>query len=124
MARQNITLGGLAMIAKITEIDGIIDKLETVIMKLREERDRAVDELAAVKKALDERELELLQMDEETQRAIAGFEDELRVIKQERSEAEQRLESVAVRVRELVSFLPDSAASQAAGDNDVNFSGD
>ncbi|MDR1019865.1 MAG: hypothetical protein LBL73_03820 [Synergistaceae bacterium] len=112
------------MIAKITEIDGIIDKLETVIMKLREERDRAVDELAAVKKALDERELELLQMDEETQRAIAGFEDELRVIKQERSEAEQRLESVAVRVRELVSFLPDSAASQAAGDNDVNFSGD
>ena len=112
------------MIAKITEIDGIIDKLETVIMKLREERDLAVSELSTTKKALDERELELLQMDEETRREIARYEDELRVIRQERAEAKDRLDGVTLRVRELVSFLPDSEAPQPARDSAVDFSED
>jgi chromosome segregation ATPase len=94
------------MIAKITEIDSIIDRLENAITTLREERDRAVRELTGVKTALDERELELLQMDEEMQREIARFDDERKMIQQERAEANARLEKLASRIRELVSFLP------------------
>ena len=84
------------------------------IEALREERDLAVRELASVKTALDEREIELLQMDEEMQREIARFEDERKMLQQERGEAEERLEKLASRVRELVSFLPESGAAPVA----------
>ncbi|MDR1515711.1 MAG: hypothetical protein LBS45_08450 [Synergistaceae bacterium] len=116
------------MIAKITEIEGIIDKLESVIIKLRDERDRAVDELSAAKKALDDRELELLQMDEEMQREAARFEDERNMIKQERDDAGGRLEKLASRIRELVSFLPEGGAVPAQSviptNTTINFSED
>jgi uncharacterized coiled-coil DUF342 family protein len=116
------------MIAKITEIEGIIDKLENVIIKLRDERDRAMDELAAAKRALDERELELLQMDEETRQETARLEDERNAIKGECDDANQRLDKLASRIRELVSFLPGDDVSPAQisvpADKDINFSED
>ena len=102
------------MIAKITEIDGIIERLGSAMTALREERDLAVRELASVKTALDEREIELLQMDEEMQREIARFEDERKMLQQERGEAEERLEKLASRVRELVSLLPESGSVPVA----------
>jgi chromosome segregation ATPase len=98
------------MIAKLNEIESVIDKLESVIKTLREERDSALNELALVKKTLDEREIELLQMDEEMQREIKRFEDEQNEIAQERLDAEQRLEKIAIRIRELVPLLPEREA--------------
>jgi predicted nucleic acid-binding Zn-ribbon protein len=103
------------MIAKITEIDGIIDRLENMMTALREERDRAISELASLKTELDERELELLQMDEEMRREAARFEDERNMIQQERSEAEARLDKLASRIRELISFLPPDNTVSAIG---------
>jgi chromosome segregation ATPase len=119
------------MIAKITEIDGIIDKLESLIKTLREERDEAVQELAAVKKNLDDRELELLQLDEEMQRDKKRFDEERQVVLQERAEAAQKLDKIALRIRELVPLLPQNAASvdtpfgaSQTNQNTLNFSED
>jgi predicted nucleic acid-binding Zn-ribbon protein len=98
------------MFGKIAEIDGIVDRLESLIKTLSEERDNAVDELARVKKTLDDRETELLQMDDEIQRETKRFEEERRTMMQEQADAEQRLEKLAYRIRELLPLLPEEIA--------------
>ncbi|MDR1943389.1 MAG: hypothetical protein LBQ19_01055 [Synergistaceae bacterium] len=103
------------MIGKITEIDGIIDKLESLITTLREERDNALKELALAKKTIDERELDLLQMDEEAQRDKRRFEEERQSIMNEQVEAVQMLENVAARIRRLVPAPRDEVVNAGVG---------
>jgi uncharacterized FlgJ-related protein len=100
------------MISKITEIDGIIDRLETLIKTLREERDSALNELVRVKKDLESRELEIMQMDEEIQKEAKRFEEERQFIMQERIEAGQRLDKMALRIKELAPPLSESINSE------------
>jgi polyphosphate kinase 2 (PPK2 family) len=90
------------MIEKIAEFDGIVDKLELLIKTLREERDSAVSESVRLKKDLDDREMELLQMDEEMQKQARRFEEEKEIIVREQAEAQQKLDSMVVRIRQLL----------------------
>jgi predicted nucleic acid-binding Zn-ribbon protein len=95
------------MIEKITEIDGIVDKLELLIKTLREEKSKAADESERLKKDLDDREMELLQMDEEMQKQAKRFEEEREIMAREQAELRQRLDSMVVRIRQLLPPQPD-----------------
>ncbi len=100
------------MIAKLAEFENIIEKLETLIKNLKDERDKALDELEQTKKLVDQRELELLQLDEEIQREAKSFEERLKAATEERVDAEKKLDELADRIRNLLHLLP--AESDAA----------
>jgi chromosome segregation ATPase len=95
------------MMGKIAEIEAAADKLESMVKSLVEDRERAWAEVASLKKALDEREMEFLQMDEEFRRAAKDFEEERAAMREERADAERRLDEVSLRVRALLPLLPE-----------------
>lgn len=94
------------MIEKLTEIENVVDKLETLVRTLREDRDRAWEEVGRLKKALDERETELLQLDEEIRQEAKRFDEQMQSMHQEREDVSNRLDEVAGRIRDLLPLLP------------------
>lgn len=98
------------MINKITDIETAMDRLEAMVRELQADRTRAWEEVSRLKKALDDREMELLQMDEEMQQNAKRFEEERDAMRGEQTETEQKLEQVALRIRNLLPLLPDHDA--------------
>lgn len=96
------------MIAKLTEFENIIEKLEALIKNLKDDRDRAWDEVERVKKIVDQRELELLQLDEEIQREAKRFEERMQALVDEREDAEKKLDELGARIRDLLPLLPEN----------------
>lgn len=96
------------MIKKIEEIESSLAKLEDIIKTLRSERDSAKKSAENLKKQLDERELELLQLDEEIQNTTKRYEEELKTLREDRQTLEKKLDSFAARVRELIPLLPEA----------------
>ena len=96
------------MIKKIEEIESSLAKLEGIIKTLRSERNSAKETAENLKKQLDERELELLQLDEEIQTTTKRYEDELVTLREDRRTLEKKLDSFAGRIRELIPLLPES----------------
>ncbi|MDR1885607.1 MAG: hypothetical protein LBQ56_04975 [Synergistaceae bacterium] len=103
------------MIAKITELDGIVERLETLVRTIARERDSALEEVERLRKNLDDRELELLQLDEELQRATQRFDDERAATAQEREETERRLDDLASRIKSMLP-PPSENSSEVAGE--------
>lgn len=100
----------------IMDIESSIDRLEALIKDLRGERDSARQEAAAMKRSLDERELELLQSDEELQQTKRRCEEQLELLADERrakEEMERRLSEVASRVKNLLPLITDGATGDA-----------
>ena len=95
------------MIEKIAEVNGIIEKLEERVRALADERNAALSEVAGLKKSLDDREMELLQLDEELRSETKRFEAELARLNQEREETEKHFDELALRVRALLPLLPE-----------------
>ena len=95
------------MIGRIAEIEAAADKLVSMVGSLVEDREKAWAEVARLKKALDEREMEFLQMDEEFQRAAKRFEEERATMRDERADVERRLDEVSSRIRTLLPLLPE-----------------
>jgi chromosome segregation ATPase len=95
------------MIEKIAEVNGIIEKLEERVRALADERNAALSDAAGLKKSLDDREMELLQLDEELRSETKRFEAELARLNQEREETEKHFDELASRVRSLLSLLPE-----------------
>jgi predicted nucleic acid-binding Zn-ribbon protein len=108
------------MIEKIAEIDGIVDKLELLIKTLREERDSAVNEFSRLKKDLDDREMELLQMDEEMQKQAKRFEEEKEIMAREQTEAQKKLDSMADRIRQLLPTQSDEIVQAGSQSFEIN----
>ncbi len=77
------------MMGRLAEIETAADRLESLVKSLVEDRARAWAEAERLKKALDEREMEFLQMDEEFQRAAKRFEEECATMRDERADAER-----------------------------------
>lgn len=106
------------MTGRVAEIEESAARLERSISALVADRERAWAEVARLKKALDERELEFLQMDEEYQRAVKKFDDERAAMDAEKADVERRLDEVASKVKALLPLLPDiSAASSVSATN-------
>ncbi len=95
------------MMGRLAEIETAADRLESLVKSLVEDRARAWAEAERLKKALDEREMEFLQMDEEFQRAAKRFEEECATMRDERADAERRLDEVSSRIRTLLPLLPE-----------------
>lgn len=96
------------MMNKLTELEKVVERLETFVDALCEERDEAVCEAKNLRKALDERELELLQIDEESRKEKERLREELETAKAELEESDRRMERLAERIRNLLPLLPDS----------------
>ncbi|MDR3331332.1 MAG: hypothetical protein LBT08_01775 [Synergistaceae bacterium] len=100
------------MFAKISELEEIVGKLETLVKSLAKERDQATEEASRMKKALDEREFELLQLDEELQRETKRFQEERASMELEQEETGRKLDDLASRIRALLPLLPESNSEE------------
>lgn len=107
------------MIKKIEEIEHSLAKLEEIIKTLRSERDDAKKTAESLKKQLDDRELELLQLDEEMQNLTKRYEDELTTLRQDRQTLEKKLDSFSERVRELIPLLPRDGGKRTASSSET-----
>lgn len=96
------------MIKKIEEIGSALANLEGMVKTLKTERDSAKDAGESLKKQLDERELELLQLDEEIQNMTKRHEEEIKALKEEQQKLEEKLDSFAKRIREMIPMLSGS----------------
>jgi uncharacterized protein involved in exopolysaccharide biosynthesis len=93
------------MSSSITDIESGITKIETLIKSLREDRDKARAEAADAKRLLEERELELLQLDEERQEERRGFDDMLSEARQASENLEAKLAELAARIKNLMPLV-------------------
>lgn len=106
------------MIKKIEEIESALAKLEEMAKSLRVERDSAREAGKALKKQLDEREFELLQLDEEIQNMTKRHEEEIKALQDEQRKLEEKLGSFANRIREMIPMLsePEEAGKGTSSD--------
>ncbi|MDR1508764.1 MAG: hypothetical protein LBS53_03930 [Synergistaceae bacterium] len=104
------------MSSLITDIESGITKIEELIKSLREDSDKARAEAEDAKRALEERELELLQIDEERQEERRAFDDMLSEARQAGENMEARLAELAVRIKNLIPLVAeyDDTDSDAA----------
>lgn len=96
------------MNGRVEEIQEAAGRLERMLRALVEDRDRAWAEVARLKKSLDDREMEFLQMDEEYRNAVKKFDEEKSAMASDRQETERQLEEISTRIKALLPLLPDS----------------
>ena len=102
----------------ILDIESGIDKIEALVKTLREERDTAKAELEPIKRALDDREMEFLQIDEELQELKRNGDERLAEERKAREDLENRLAEVAVKVKNLLPIVMEySGEAQSAPDS-------
>ena len=89
----------------ILDIESSLDKIEALVKALREERDTAKADAESMKRALDDREMELLQIDEELQEVKRKSEEELAAERGEREDLENRLAEVAMKLKNLMPLV-------------------
>lgn len=106
------------MIRKLEEIEKSLAKLGDAVKTMRLERDSARNAASSLRKQLDERELELLQLDEEIQNATKKYEEELATLREDRKTMEKKLDSFGGRIRELISLLPNNEEKRNASSGD------
>jgi uncharacterized coiled-coil DUF342 family protein len=104
------------MAEPIADIENGIDKLDRVIRTLRDERDKARADASVFKSSLDERELELLQMDEERQKERASLNEQLAQARLAKEDLEKRLAEVAAKVRGLMPLVDEFTGGGSPGD--------
>jgi chromosome segregation ATPase len=97
------------MADSIIDIESGLERIETLVKALREDRDKARAETEVLKKNLDDRELELLQLDEELQNTVKS-----------KAELENRLTEVASRVKNLLPLISDYPGEISASANLVS----
>jgi chromosome segregation ATPase len=86
----------------ITDIENGLLKIETLIRGLFEDRDEARAEITDLKRALDDRELELLALDEAQQNMKNDYERQIAESSRAREELELKLEDLASKVMALM----------------------
>jgi chromosome segregation ATPase len=91
----------------ILDIESGIDKIEAIIRTLRDDRDNAREEVASLKRVLDDRELELLQKEEELEQKTSRYENQIAEAKKAEEDMEMRLADVAAKVKNLLPLVAD-----------------
>ena len=89
----------------ILDIESCMDKIEAMVKTLRGERDAAIAEAESMRRALDERETEFLQIDDELQKIKREGEDKLAAERKERENLENRLAEVASKLKNLMPLV-------------------
>jgi len=96
----------------ILDIESGIDKIEALVKALREERDKAKAEAEMMRRTLDDREMEFLQIDEELQEMRRNGDGRLAEERRVREELENRLAEVAAKVKNLLPIVEYSKEAQ------------
>jgi sugar phosphate isomerase/epimerase len=86
----------------IADIENGLLKIEALIKGLFEDRDRDRAEIKDLKRALDDRELELLALDEAQQNMKNDYERQIAESSRAREELELKLEELASKVMALM----------------------
>ncbi|MDR3164013.1 MAG: hypothetical protein LBU13_00375 [Synergistaceae bacterium] len=86
----------------IANIERGLMKIETLIRGLYDDRDKARAEAVELKRALDDRELELLTLDEAKQNMENDCERRIEESSRAREELESKLEELASKIMALV----------------------
>ena len=89
----------------ILDIESGLDKIEALVKTLREERDTAKEDVLSMKRALDERETEYLQIDEELQKVRRESEEQIAELRGEREDLEKRLAEVALKFKNIMPLV-------------------
>ena len=89
----------------IMDIESCMDKIEALVKTLREERDAARAEIESMRRALDERETEFLQVDDELQKIRREGEEQLAAERREREDLENRLTAVASKLKNMLPLV-------------------
>ena len=89
----------------ILDIENGLDKIEALVKTLREERDTAKTDAEAARRALDDREMECLQIDEELQELKRSSEEQLGAERRERENLEDRLAEVALKFKNIMPLV-------------------
>lgn len=95
------------MSVRLDEVKDSADRLERMVRALVADRERAWAEVARLKQALDDRELEFLQADEESQKEIQRLGSERSEIERERDESARQMEEIAAKIRDIIPLLPE-----------------
>ena len=86
----------------IANIENGLLKIETLIRGLSEDRDKARAETAEMKRALEDRELELMALDETQQNMKDDYERQIAESSRAREELELKLEELASKIMALM----------------------
>ncbi|MDR0651921.1 MAG: hypothetical protein LBG12_01310 [Synergistaceae bacterium] len=86
----------------IADIENGLVKIEALIRGLFNDRDRARAEAADLKRALDDREMELLTLDEAQQNMKDDYERQIAESSRAREELELKLEELASKIMDLI----------------------
>jgi chromosome segregation ATPase len=89
----------------IADIENGLLKIEALIRGLSEDRDKARAEIAELKRALDDRELELLTLDEAQQNMKNDYESQIAESARAREELELKLEELASKIMALMPLV-------------------
>jgi len=89
----------------ILDIESGMDKIEALVKTLREERDTARAEAQSMKRSLDDREMEYLQIDEELREFKRASEEQLAAERKEREDLENRLAEVALKFKNIMPLV-------------------
>jgi chromosome segregation ATPase len=89
----------------IVDIENGLVKIEALIRGLSEDKEKARAEAADLKRALDDRELEFLTLDEERQNMKDDYERQIAESSRAREELELRLEELASKIMALMPLV-------------------
>ena len=89
----------------IADIEKGLMKIETLIRGLSEDRDRARAETAEMKRILDDREMDLLTLDEAQQNMKNDYEKQIAESSHAREELESRLAELASKIMALMPLV-------------------
>jgi predicted AAA+ superfamily ATPase len=89
----------------IADIERGLLKIEALIKGLRDDRDMARAETAELKRALDDRELEFMALDEERQNMKNDYEKQIAESSRAREELELRLAELASKIVDLMPLV-------------------
>jgi septal ring factor EnvC (AmiA/AmiB activator) len=101
------------MSSSITDIESGITKIEALMKSLREDRDKSQSEVSEIKRLLEERELDLLQAEEEREKERRGFEEELSEERKARENLEEKLSELAARINSLMPLVAEYARANS-----------
>jgi ribosome-binding protein aMBF1 (putative translation factor) len=89
----------------IVDIENGLLKIEALIKGLSEDRDKARTETEALKRTLDDREMELLTLDDAQQNMKNDYEKQIAESSRAREELELKLEDLASKIMALMPLV-------------------
>ena len=87
---------------QIEQLENYLDQVAEKTKKLKKERDEAVAHSANISERLDERELQLMQFEEDAQGAAKQFEEERALLISEKEQLQTRIDALVKKIKGIL----------------------